>query len=111
MKCPECNGTGKVQKYFYERAGFGQYKKVADDVECDECNGTGEIEQTNYEWILNATMEELAEWLNPVIAYCDYVGGCMTCPFYDADKSRCMGMSNKKLWEMWLKQPHSEVGK
>ena len=28
MKCPECDGTGKVQKWFYERTGFGKCEKV-----------------------------------------------------------------------------------
>ena len=63
MKCPECDGTGKVQKWFYERTGFGKCEKVCGDVKCEWCNGTGELEQTNEEWFCSLPTEEKAEVL------------------------------------------------
>ena len=63
MKCEECGGTGKVQKWFYERTGFGKCEKVCGDVKCEWCNGTGEVEVTNEEWFDNLTTEEKAKVL------------------------------------------------
>ena len=74
MKCEECGGTGKVQKWFYERTGFGKYEKVCGDVKCEWCNGTGEVEVTNEEWFDNLTTEEKAKIIINIAvnSNCDY---------------------------------------
>lgn len=97
MKCEECGGTGKVQRWFYERTGFGKCEKVYGDVKCEWCNGTGEVEQTEQEYIQTCNTEQLAEvladvslWIHP----------------YMKQKNRFELL--KKQFYGWLKQPHRE---
>ena len=106
MKCPECDGTGKVQKWFYERTGFGKCEKVCGDVKCEWCNGTGELELTEQEWLQTASTEQLAEWICSVHEKCYYCGAKRVsdrehCPFGDG---KCR--NNKHEFAMWLNQPH-----
>lgn len=91
MKCEECGGTGKVQKWFYERTGFGKYEKVCGDVKCEWCNGTGEVEQTEQEYLQTCTTEQLAECLTNI----SFNTG------YDS-----YNVVFQKITE-WLKQPHT----
>jgi hypothetical protein len=107
MKCEECGGTGKVQKWFYERTGFGKYEKVCGDVKCEWCNGTGEVEQTEQEYIQTCNTEQLAEFLadkcNEVV---ETVLSDASCDIGDID--------NDDYWYRradfveWLKQPHTK---
>ena len=106
MKCEECGGTGKVQKWFYERTRFGKCVKVCGDVKCEWCNGTGEIEVTNEEWLHTLNTEQLAEFLadkcNEVV---ETVLSDASCDIGDID--------NDDYWYRradfveWLKQPHT----
>lgn len=105
MKCEECGGTGKVQKWFYERTGFGKYEKVCGDVKCEWCNGTGEVEQTEQEYIQTCNTEQLAEVIGNIAknAYqCCQDGKTNKC----VNRHNCTGYCNYG-WEMWLKQPHT----
>ena len=90
MKCEECGGTGKVQKWFYERTGFGKCEKVCGDVKCEWCNGTGEVEQTEEEYIQTCNHKELTEILFRMIVH-----GSVIRP-------------DRKYISEWLKQPHRE---
>lgn len=111
MKCEECGGTGKVQKWFYERTGFGKCEKVCGDVKCEWCNGTGEVEQTEQEFIQTCDTEQLAEFINDVSKKCYTCGEGYTahpayCPFHKCLRGSVYGITE------WLKQPHTnEVGK
>ena len=99
MKCPECDGTGKVQKWFYERTGFGKCEKVCGDVKCEWCNGTGEVEQTNEEWFDGLSTEEKAK----VFANATYSTAETPLTILLGGKE-----AEQKKWELWLKQPHTE---
>lgn len=100
MKCEECGGTGKVQKWFYERTGFGKCEKVCGDVKCEWCNGTGEVEQTNEEWFCQLSTEEKAEellawWFDGANTYSQF--GLFK---WEIDEAK------EKIMK-WLKQPHT----
>lgn len=98
MKCPECDGTGKVQKWFYERTGFGKCEKVCGDVKCEWCNGTGELEQTEQEYIQTCNTEQLAGWIK----------GHMNCNFCPM-RLKCEDMRDcMEHIKVWLKQTHGE---
>ena len=47
MKCPECDGVGRIH--------YGEEW-------CSACNGTGEV-QTNEEWLHTLNTEQLAEFI------------------------------------------------
>ena len=109
MKCEECGGTGKVQKWFYERTGFGKYEKVCGDVKCEWCNGTGEVEQTEEEFIQSCTTEQLADILYNFFMARTF---CHICPennVCDIGYKCKYGTGDKKEdFVLWLKQPHHE---
>lgn len=101
MICEECGGTGKVQKWFYERTGFGTCEKVCGDVKCEWCNGTGEVEQTEEEYIQTCNTEQLAEellawWIDGADTYTQF--GLFQ---HEIDEA-------KEKIVAWLKQPHRE---
>ena len=115
MKCEECGGTGKVQKWFYERTGFGKCEKVCGDVKCEWCNGTGEVEQTNEEWFCQLSTVKKAKIIKMVINV------CISCKEHGTVRTRgCLLRQNmaKGLVFLpcmdedgiveWLKQPHEE---
>ena len=95
MKCEECGGTGKVQKWFYERTGFGKYEKVCGDVKCEWCNGTGEVEQTEQEYLQTCNTEQLAEFLTKFIL--------------DDKRFRMTMVGGVNETKLWLKQPHTTI--
>ena len=45
MKCPECDGTGKVVYPMMSMNG-DEYTGEWEQHECEMCGGTGEVEQT-----------------------------------------------------------------
>lgn len=96
MKCPECGGTGKVQKYFYEKTDVGKWEKVCGDSPCDECNGTGEIEVTNDEWLDSLTAEEKAEFMAKMVTEAIKEHG-------KCGATRCESVI---WWDEWLKEKH-----
>lgn len=105
MKCEECGGTGKVQKWFYERTGFGKCEKVCGDVKCEWCNGTGEVEQTNEEYLQSCDTEQLAETIHKMLD-----GGLCDVCRYDC-RERCVVHGEEdeiKVIKEWLKQPHTK---
>ena len=65
--------------------------------------------QTNEEWFNTLSTKEKAEWIDKVAENC-----CQIC---DKEyKELCRGniaigckFENAKKWELWLKQPHTEV--
>ena len=65
MKCPECDGTGKVVHPMMSMNG-DEYTGEWEQHECEMCGGTGEIQQTNEEMLRGCTFEEMAgaiyEW-------------------------------------------------
>ena len=97
MKCEECGGRGKVQRWFYERTGFGKCEKVCGDVKCEWCNGTGEVEQTNEEWFCTLPTEEKAHFLSVECAraMCE-------------QQLKITNRNGVDYWKMWLKQPHTD---
>ena len=99
MKCEECGGTGKVQKWFYERTGFGKYEKVCGDVKCEWCNGTGEVEQTEQEYLQTCTTEQLAD----VFFDYRYANATPRQKLWMSASEECI----KTDMVEWLKQPHS----
>ena len=96
MKCPECNGTGKVVKYFYERIKANDYRKVCGDVTCEDCGGTGYIEQTNEEWFCGLSTEEKAKFFDKI---------CYSA--WSDVNSRFRDMADYTDWEVWLKEKHN----
>ena len=92
-------------------------------IKCDDCMYEGECadygwdgcihfipkpstEQTNEEWFGGLSTEDKAEWLCSKEYYCEFIDGCNYCPLFEADKHRCLDLSNKELWELWLKEKH-----
>ena len=65
MKCPECDGTGKVVHPMMSMNG-DEYTGEWEQHECEMCGGTGEFQQTNEEMLRGCTFEEMAgaiyEW-------------------------------------------------
>ena len=96
MKCPICNGGGRIKSL---PSGM--------PVKCIRCNGTGEVEQTNEEWLKSMNTEQLAEFLadkcNEVV---ETVLSDASCDIGDID--------NDDYWYRradfveWLKQPHTK---
>lgn len=101
MKCEECGGTGKVQKWFYERTGFGKCEKVCGDVKCEWCNGTGEVEQTEQEWLQTADTEQLAEFLKTIAT--DGANAYRKWSLHFEQSN----IFKSDFWVEWLKQPHT----
>ena len=64
MKCPSCNGEGKLE-----------YPGFADRYyQCPKCYGKGEIEVTNEEWFCGLSTKEKADllaelvwWIHPSV--------------------------------------------
>ena len=92
MKCPRCNGTGKIKQPMCSGSYCRKYI-------CPYCNGTGEIEQTNEEWFCLLSTEEKAKW------FCDHITCSDGCRFYGKCFNEQIG---RELWKEWLKQPHTK---
>lgn len=88
MKCPSCNGRGRIEHGMFEIA-------------CSICCGTGEIQnkerKTNFDRITESP-EALAEFLRSVRCYCDYIHNCKKCP---------TGCKNGG-WLGWLQEKYHE---
>ena len=97
MKCPECGGTGKVHKYFYEKTDVGKWEMVCGEVACEECDGTGEVEVTNEEWLCNLSTEEKARFLERI---------CYSA--WGDRNSRFKDMADYTDWIEWLKEIYRE---
>ena len=83
MKCPKCNGYGKVGEYKYYRT-------------CQTCGGTGEVPQTNEEWFCSLSTEEKAKRI--------------TCLDVNAEHKVKQGLADNAVEVIveWLKTPHKE---
>ena len=102
--CPKCKGYGIVGSAVPDiLRGRGA---IFSSNECDMCHGSGEVPMTNEEWFCGLSTEEKAEWLCSKEYYCEFIDGCNYCPLFEADKHRCLDLSNKELWELWLKEIH-----
>lgn len=85
MKCPMCDGTGKME------IGVGAF--TIHGADCDQCNGKGIIEpMTNEEHLRSCTTEQLATFL----AIVQYDGTDLT-----------LKKNHVEKWVEWLKQPHT----
>lgn len=104
MKCPRCNGTGKITEWVATDT-LSEY-----EFPCRKCNGTGEIEVTNEQWFCGLSTEEKAKWFGDwhsfSCVFCKHwKNGCV----YNHNQVRCAieeGKSNKELWMEWLKEKH-----
>ena len=103
MKCEECGGTGKVQKWFYERTGFGKCEKVCGDVKCEWCNGTGEVEQTEQEYLQTCDTEQLAEFIVGVAR--DGADALKRCN----GSFEPLNIYKHEFWVEWLKQTRTPI--
>ena len=83
MKCPNCDGTGKVDDW----DGWSEYT-------CPVCDGKGWL--TNDEWRKTCSAEEFAEWIVSTNR-CKKDHLCSVCRQKWCDK---------KYVVEWLKQPH-----
>ncbi len=108
MKCPICDGTGKVVHPMMSVNG-DDYTGEWEQHECEACNGTGEI-QNNEEWFASLSTKEKAKLLFKLTYKCYWCGREYTprslslynekeCPF-----KKCM--KDKKDFEKWLKEKH-----
>lgn len=107
MKCPQCDGYGKVT--YIVRSGNRIISKEVG--ECDYCYGTGEVNDwetesteeplTNEEYLRSCTTEQLADLMSRIV-------GCSNCPI-PKDGRSCMGTYSGCWHEIikWLKQPHT----
>ena len=82
MKCPECDGVGRIH--------YGEEW-------CSACNGTGEV-QTNEEWLRSCTTEQLVSFL---LWYPNNVHGY--------PKPKMSIAEEEDAIREWLKQPHQSV--
>lgn len=60
MKCPKCNGKGKVLDYVAERNCHGEWETVLREMSCDKCQRK---RMTEEEYLRSCSTEELASWL------------------------------------------------
>ena len=94
MKCPKCNGKGKVLDYVAERNCHGEWETVLREIPCDKCQRTP---MTNEEWLRQASTEEKAKWLSKISKFFHECGKRDVYPktMYEED------------WECWLKEIHN----
>lgn len=107
MKCPQCDGYGKVT--YIVRSGNRIISKEVS--ECDYCYGTGEVNDwetesteepmTNEEYLKTCTTEQLAEWIASVVQKAISI----------KESNGIVMLESAIWWDEWLKQLHSEVGK
>ena len=94
MKCKYCNGTGTIKSIFGE------------DCVCPECVGYGEVvEPTNFEFMQDCTMEEMAEWFSKHLDPCD--SGCYHCMIRKYCHADGCTREIKEYWLDWLKEKHN----
>ena len=104
MKCPQCDGYGKVT--YIVRSGNRIISKEVG--ECDYCYGTGEVNDwetesteepmTNEEWIKSLDTEQLAEWIASVVKKAISI----------KENNDIVMLESAVWWDEWLKQPHRE---
>lgn len=90
MKCPECDGTGKVVYPMMSMNG-DEYTGEWEQHECEMCGGTGEIQQTNEEWFC-----QLPTYKKAIL-----MANC-----YDAFKLDQYACNKHVVIEEWLKEIH-----
>ena len=111
MKCPECDGTGKVVHPMMSMNG-DEYTGEWEQHDCEACNGTGEYEPfdadieldklyptelTNEEHLKSLDTEQLAEW----IAHQTMIA------LLENQNNHSLRMTYPAYWVEWLKQPHT----
>lgn len=113
MKCPECDGTGKVVHPMMSMNG-DEYTGEWEQHECEACNGTGKVKKTNFDYITSST-ERLASFIRTVTEQCHECGatgkvkikGCAVRQTFAPDFFflPCM---DKAGTEDWLKEEHHD---
>ena len=91
MKCPECDGVGRI--HYAEEW-------------CYACNGTGEV-QTNEEWFCSMTTEQKAEWMAKHMSFCE-VCEIPTCRGDGCQRFDRGNMTETDAFREWLKEKHTE---
>ena len=69
--------------------------------QCEDYESYNEV-MTNEEWLEQASTEEKARFFSHEMR-------CEFCP--NQEQCDSLGANCKVLWELWLKQPHREIGK
>ena len=100
MKCPKCNGKGKVLDYVAERNCHGEWETVLREIPCDKCQRE---QMTNEQWLHTLTTEQLAKVL---LSFCQYP--CEICKIECDDGNACTYNKALNTIAEWLKQPHKE---
>lgn len=90
MKCPKCNGIGKILTFNYDL-------EKHEVIECPKCHGSGKKPITNEEWFCGLSTEEKAKWLSRNSKFMYGCGRMETTP----------KIMYEEAWEWWLKQPHT----
>ena len=94
MKCPMCDGTGKME------IGVGAF--TIHGADCDQCNGKGVIEpMTNEEYLKQCNTEQLAEHLLNV-----WMDGAFNVNA-EFGLNEAQIENHKGYIVEWLKQPHT----
>ena len=91
MKCPVCSGNGSVPYPIdYEQGLF-------DETNCDLCGGSGEV-LTNEEWFCDYFNNEFRSM--PTEKKAELIADFIL----RLEELNC----NKRAWEKWLKEKHTE---
>ena len=104
MRCPYCNGKGRVEYPMYADKEQTIQNAVLRFKTCAYCNGTGEVTMTNEEYIRSCSTEELAKLIYK-IAVTDvlmdrfFTAEVVNAEIVDVD-------SGIKEAKAWLKEKH-----